>query len=212
MAHVLSLSSARHQDRVPHTNGHGCLQPAEDLFVGRERELAGLQASLRDACTGRGQLVLVAGEPGIGKTRLATEFATYAQRSNARVLTGRCCEGEGTPPFWPWVQMLRGYIADAAPDALGLQMGTGAADIAQVVPELREWLPDLPPPWVGEPAHARFRFFDSLTTFLKTAALGQVLVLILDDLHWADTPSLLRSSTQVKVGSCPIRTCLSPKG
>ena len=178
-------------ERVAHQKSSVLLPVIEEVFVGRAREMVTLQASLGSACAGRGRLMLLAGEPGIGKTRLASELATYAQRCNARVLIGRCFEGEGTPPFWPWVQMLRGYIAGAAPDALRLQMGVGAADIAQVVPEVREWLPDVPPALVLEPAQARFRFFDSLTNFFKVAALGQVLVLILDDLHWADTPSLL---------------------
>ena len=106
MAHVLSLSSARHQDRVPHTNGHGCLQPAEDLFVGRERELAGLQASLRDACTGRGQLVLVAGEPGIGKTRLLRELGARAGERGHLVLAGSASEFELDLPFSVFVDAL----------------------------------------------------------------------------------------------------------
>ncbi len=70
-------------------------------------------------------------------------------------------------------------------------MGAGAADIAEIVSEIREKLPDLEPSPVLEPEQARFRLFDSITTFLKNAARTQPLMLVLDDLHWADRPSLL---------------------
>ncbi|MGE0825409.1 MAG: AAA family ATPase [Candidatus Binatia bacterium] len=162
-----------------------------DIFVGRESEMATLQAGLGDALAGHGRLFLLAGEPGIGKTRTAHELANYAQLHNARVLTGRCYEGDGAPPFWPWVQIVRSYISDCNPAALRVQMGTGAADIAQVIPEIHEHLGGVSSPPLLDPEHARFRFFDSLTTFLKTAAKGQAQVLFLDDLHWADKPSLL---------------------
>src|SRR5262245_56468065 len=74
----------------------------EHIFVGRRWEMEGLQATLEDTLAGRGRVVLLEGEPGIGKTRLASEFAAFAERRGARVLVGRCYEGEGAPPFWPW--------------------------------------------------------------------------------------------------------------
>ncbi|MBI3304317.1 MAG: AAA family ATPase [Deltaproteobacteria bacterium] len=150
-----------------------------------------MQAAFVDACASRGRLVLLAGEPGIGKTRTADELATYARSRNAHVFIGRCYEGEGTPPFWPWVQIVRSYLSDHDSATLRTAMGAGAAAIAQVIPDVHERLPDLPVPPVLEPQPARFRFFDSFTTFLKNVAKAQLLVLILDDLHWADTPSLL---------------------
>jgi eukaryotic-like serine/threonine-protein kinase len=76
-------------------------------FVGREAELAALTADLEAAAGGRGGVVLVAGEPGIGKTRLAEELATQATARGALVLWGRCWEGEGAPAFWPWIQVVR---------------------------------------------------------------------------------------------------------
>ena len=79
-------------------------------FVGREAELAALTADLDSAAAGRGGVVLVAGEPGIGKTRLAEERATQATAHGALVLWGRCWEGEGASAFWPWVQVVRAYI------------------------------------------------------------------------------------------------------
>jgi predicted ATPase len=159
-------------------------------FVGREAELAGLTADLEATLAGRGGVVLLAGEPGIGKTRLAEELATAAAARGALALWGRCWEGEGAPAFWPWVQIIRAHVQAADPAALRQEMGAGAADIAQLVPALRERLPDLPAPPPTEPKAARFRLFDSLAGFLRAAAARRPLLLVLDDLHWADAPSL----------------------
>jgi tetratricopeptide (TPR) repeat protein len=160
-------------------------------FVGRERELVELQAGLEHALAGRGCLVLLAGEPGIGKTRLAEEFSIIARQLGARALWGRCWEGEGAPAFWPWVQVVRTSLQAYTPEGLAIDLGPGAADIARIVPEVRALLPASPPSPELEPAQARFRLFDSVTTFLKNIAHMQPLVLILDDLQWADKSSLL---------------------
>src|SRR5262245_9876649 len=164
---------------------------AGEVFVGREREMDELREGLEEALAGRGRPMLLLGEPGIGKTRTATELATYARLRGAQVLIGHCHEENGAPPFWPWVQILRAYMANRDANSLRVEMGAGGADIAQVVTEVRERLPDIPLRPTLEPEQARFRFFDSVTTFLKNAARAQPLVLILDDLQWADVPSLL---------------------
>ncbi len=82
-------------------------------FVGRRREIAELTAALDDALGGRGRLVMLAGEPGIGKTRTSQELATYAAMRGAQVLWGRCYEEQGMPPYWPWVQAIRSYVRDS---------------------------------------------------------------------------------------------------
>ena len=159
-------------------------------FVGREREMAVLQASLEEACAGQGRLLLLAGQSGIGKTRLAHEFATQASQRGVQILLGRCYEREGAPPFWPWVQVIRTYVRHRDLEALQTEMGTGAAAIAQVIAEVHTRLPSLSiPPTLG-PEQTRFRFFDSLTVFLKNVGHRQPLLLIFDDLQWADRPSL----------------------
>jgi DNA-binding CsgD family transcriptional regulator len=135
-------------------------------------------------------VVLLAGEPGIGKTRLAEELAAQATARGALVLWGRCWEGEGAPAYWPWVQIVRAYVQAADPAVLRHEMGAGAADIAQVVPAVRDCLPGLPAPPPVEPEAARFRLFDSLAGFLRAIAGRRPLLLVLDDLHWADAPSL----------------------
>ncbi|HEY7496600.1 MAG TPA: AAA family ATPase, partial [Candidatus Tectomicrobia bacterium] len=153
--------------------------------------MAALHMALAEAVAGHGRLILLAGEPGIGKTRTVHELAAAAAQLQVQVLQGRCYAGEGAPPFWPWVQIIRSYIASCAPETLLAEMGVGAAAIAQVLTEVRLRLPDLPVPPTLAPAEERFRFFDSLTTCLKNAAHRQPLVLIFDDLHWSDKPSLL---------------------
>ena len=164
---------------------------ARGVFVGRQREMGELKACLEDALSGRGRLVTLVGEPGIGKTRTALELATYAGLRQAQVLWGRCYEEQGAPPYWPWVQAIRSYVRDVDPDQLRSEMGAGAADIGQVVSDVRDRLPGLEAPPELEPEQARFRLFDSITAFLKNAGRRQPLVLVLDDLHWADHPSLL---------------------
>jgi DNA-binding SARP family transcriptional activator len=160
-------------------------------FVGRERELAELTTALEDALAGAGRLVLLAGEPGIGKSRLADEVANRAKERGARILVGRCWEAGGAPAYWPWVQALRSYIRETQSDAVRVQLGAGATDVAQILPELREMFPGLPAPPSLEPEAARFRLFDSMATFLGNAATTRPLVIALDDLHAADEPTLL---------------------
>jgi len=161
-------------------------------FVGRAGELAALTADLDAAVGGHGGVVLVAGEAGIGKTRLVEELAARAIVRGAVVLWGRCWEGAGAPAFWPWVQVIRGYVQVQAEDLASLRhdLGAGAADIAQLVSAVHDRIPDLPASPPLEPEAARFRLFDSLAGFLRTAAARRPLLLVLDDLHWADIPSL----------------------
>lgn len=166
---------------------------------------------LEAACAGSSSIALLAGEPGVGKTRMAEELAVHAGLRDIRVLWGRCYEGDGAPPFWPWAQVIRAAVRGQEPDALLAELGSAAADIAALVPAVRERLPGLPVAPSVEPAQARFRLFDSITAFLTGPAARQPLVLILDDLHWADAPSLvllsfvarkLRSARLLVVGTC----------
>jgi DNA-binding CsgD family transcriptional regulator/tetratricopeptide (TPR) repeat protein len=151
-----------------------------------------LDQALADSLSGHGHLVVLAGEPGIGKTRIAVELARRAESQGAKVLWGRCYEEEGAPIYWPWIQLLRSYLQQADTDQIRRGMGTGAADIAAVLPEVRDRLTDLDPsPPLDNPEASRFRFSESLTSFLVTASRTSPLLLVLDDLHWADRPSLL---------------------
>ncbi len=88
---------------LPHTQSRA-------IFVGRQREMAELTSALEETLSGQGRLVMLVGEPGIGKTRTTQELASYADNRGAQVFWGRCYEDEGTPPFWPWVQTMRSYV------------------------------------------------------------------------------------------------------
>ncbi len=159
-------------------------------FVGRRQELEQLKEALEDALGGRGSIAMLVGEPGIGKTRLAEEFTVYARLRGAQVLAGRSYEGSVEQPYFPFVEAFRQYVK-ARPDAeLRRELGEGAPDVANLVSEIRQRFPDLPasPPLQGDAE--RLRLFGSITDFLRAATAAGPLVLHLDDLHWADTPSL----------------------
>jgi tetratricopeptide (TPR) repeat protein len=161
------------------------------VFVGRERELAELVDDLDAAAGGRGSLILLVGEPGIGKSRLADELASVAHERDFVVLWGRCWEAGGAPTYWPWVQAIRTYLREVDAATVREQMGAGAAEIAQMIPDVRDLFPDLLAPAATDPEGARFRLFDRVATFLRDAADRRPILLVLDDLESADTPSLL---------------------
>lgn len=184
------LQQDRSLDFVRAEDGAVVDGPSLGLFVGREAELEELLQGLEDAFAGHGSLYLVVGEPGIGKSRLAEELIAQAQARGAKVLVGRAWEAGGAPTYWPWVQALRTHVEDVAPDTLREQLGGGAPDVAQILPELRDLLPDLSPP-PRETEGARLRLFDATTRFLRQAAAAHPLLVMLDDLHAADEASLL---------------------
>ena len=106
--------------------------------------MAELLGGLEDAAAGMGRLFLLAGEPGIGKSRLADEAASRARQRGIRVASGRCWEAGGAPAYWPWVQIMRAFLRGQQADAVRQAVGAGAVDIAQMLPEIRDWFPDLP--------------------------------------------------------------------
>ncbi|MDP6453011.1 MAG: AAA family ATPase, partial [SAR202 cluster bacterium] len=163
-----------------------------DGFVGRKTEMEELTGALNDAFTGRGRMVMLVGEPGIGKTRCAEELSNIAQARGAQVVWGQCHESEGAPPYWIWTQAIRSYAQGKDEAQLRSALGVGASDIASMIPEISQMLPDLQSsPELNNPEQARFRLFDSVTAFLKNASQPQPLVIVLDDLHWADRSSLM---------------------
>jgi len=166
-------------------------QPRESDFIGRRSELAVLTAALENASAGRGQIVMLSGEPGIGKTRLAQELTSIAADHGAIVLRGWCRQQQGAPPYWPWLQGIRAYIESTGTDQIREDLGTGASEISEILPELSSNLDGLEKPSALNQDQARFRLFFSFATFLKNISRRQPLVIVLDDLHWADESSLL---------------------
>jgi tetratricopeptide (TPR) repeat protein len=171
---------------------------ARGSFVNRERELAELRAVLADVTSGHSHLFLLSGEPGIGKTRLADEFGRWAVAQGVRVVWGRCWEGSGAPAYWPWIQVLRACLADSDAEQRAAILGSEATpqvaqDIAQLLPELRA--AHAPPRHLGpqptDPEQARFQMFASVATLLKNVARIGPFLIVIDDLHDADHPSLL---------------------
>jgi DNA-binding SARP family transcriptional activator/RecA/RadA recombinase len=162
----------------------------EDALVGRKPQLALMDAALRAGAAGHGRVMLVAGEPGIGKTGLAEEAARQAAGQGVQVAWGRCYEGEGAPAFWPWVQVMRQVLADATPGELGALLGRSGPEVSQLLPELKELVPGLEPPPVVELAAARFRLYQAVTGLLRRLAEARPVLVVVDDLHWADMGSL----------------------
>ena len=169
-------------------------QPAAILshppFVGRMDELAKLDEVLRLAQSGQGGLLMLVGEPGIGKTRVVEEFAERARGAGAAVLWGRCHEGEWSPPYGPFAEAIEEYSRDADPSALRSDLGAGAGPIARLVPGLRERLSDIPEPVSLQPDEERFRLFDVVSQFLIATSAGAHLLIVLEDLHWADNDTI----------------------
>ena len=178
--------------------------PGDDGLLGRERELAQLRSVVDQALVGTGAIVLISGEAGIGKSRLAEVCARYAEEHGASVAVGRCWEAGGAPAFWPWTQAFRGYLRDMAPDFLRSQVGPGTAELAAVLPEIVDLVPGsavMPTDDDG----ARFRTFAAVSTFLHRAAADRPLALFLDDLHAADLSSLrLLQFMAAELGRAPI--------
>jgi tetratricopeptide (TPR) repeat protein len=160
-------------------------------FVGRRDEMDQLKTALENGLSGRGSLVMLVGEPGIGKTRLAEEFSVYAALRGAQVLTGRCYEGEVALPYRPFVEAFRQYVRERSDPELRQELGEGAPEIAKLVSEVRQRFPDIPEAPPLEAEAERLRLFESVATFARNAAQAQPLLLFLDDIHWADKPSLL---------------------
>jgi class 3 adenylate cyclase/tetratricopeptide (TPR) repeat protein len=159
-------------------------------FVGRQQEFQTLLRRLAEAHNGRGSVVLLAGEPGIGKTRLTEEFCEHAS-SSATVIRGDCYEGDVAAPFGPWLEPLRSLVSQTPDGQLGGLLGERAAVIATLLPELRGMVPAIEQPPKIEPEAERARMFQAILSLLQSTAERRPLVMVLDDLHWADKASLL---------------------
>ena len=165
-------------------------QAAADELVGRDDQLAALDGILADARGGRGRVVLVAGEPGIGKTRLAEEAARRAAAAGMGVAWGRCHEGDGAPALWPWAQVVRQLAADLGPGQLASILGPSGAWLGPLLPELAGPTPPARPRPVADLGAARFQLNQAAAGLLRRLAEARPLLVVVDDLHWADVPSL----------------------
>jgi eukaryotic-like serine/threonine-protein kinase len=158
---------------------------SEPPFVGREHTLRELTKLLESAIAGRGEFALISGEAGIGKTRTAEELAKLARALGARAYTGRCYEAEGAPAYWPWIQILRQATEGCMRTPLS-RIDAPSAEVAHLLGRLSESPNGTP----LDSAEARFRLFDGITSFLSQLARKQPLMLVFDDIHWADAATL----------------------
>jgi tetratricopeptide (TPR) repeat protein len=162
-----------------------------DGFVGRASTLAELRTALEEALAGRGRIALLVGEAGIGKTRTAEELAAETRVRGIPTHSAWCHEGHGAPSYWVWRQILRALAESRTSEALCTQLGDAPGPIARIVPEIQRRLPEPceePHPLTRE--EAQFRLFDAVSAFLGRFAAERGLVLIVDDLQWADPSSL----------------------
>ena len=156
-------------------------------FVGRDEERAVLTGALADAAGGERRVVLLTGEAGLGKTRLATDFACTAHAEGTLVLYGRCEENLATP-YRPWSELLC-HLVEHGGDGLLAPLGrSSVADLARIVPPLRERADEEPED--TEAAGDQYALFAAIATLLAAVANDQTVVLVLDDLHWADQESV----------------------
>lgn len=173
--------------------GHAGIGPSEGwrrVFVGRSRELGTLGHALDEAAAGTGLAVLVAGEPGIGKTRTVLEFARVARGDGAQVLVGSCYEGDWAGAYRPFASALTEYVETADPGQLRADLGFAAPPLVELVPLLRERLTDVSDPVPLPPDEARGRLFEAVGQFLVSVSLRKPVVVVIDDLHWADADTL----------------------
>ena len=159
-------------------------------FVGREAEVRQLHTAFDKAMSGEGSLVMVVGEPGIGKTTICEQLGTYAKLRGGMTLVGHCYEeGSLSLPYLAFVEAMRTYVLERDPDGLRSDLGSGASEVARIVSEVRERL-DVEPSDPGDPEQDRYRLMQSVTSFLTNAASVQPLVIVLEDLHDADRGTL----------------------
>jgi class 3 adenylate cyclase/tetratricopeptide (TPR) repeat protein len=159
------------------------------IFVGRGVDLSHLRDWWEKASGGQGRIVLISGEPGVGKTRLAAELGRAAQAEGATVLAGRCDEDLAVP-YQPFVEALRHFV-DHVPtaDLIG-RLGRHPGELVRLMPDLGERVPGLPPPVRSDPDTERYHLFEAVASWLSGPEAGPVL-LVLDDLQWAAQPTML---------------------
>lgn len=171
---------------LPPVFAHGVGLP----FAGRDDVFEQLVDAWKRCVVGGFEVVFLAGEPGIGKTRLAQELATRVHGGDGIVLGARCDE-DVTGSFQPFAGALDWYLRQYGTDEVRSRLGTYPGDLARLVPDLADRVPDLSPPLVDEPASERLRLFQAVESWLGVGGADMPRLLVLDDVHWADKPTLL---------------------
>ncbi len=174
-------------------------------LVGREEEIARLQRAYQQAGAGQRRVCFISGEPGIGKSRLAQEFTTWGETQQATVLWGYCYEMSGSLPYQPIADAISSHVRACSPQQLRQLLGSSAVDLVKIAPEIRFKLPDLPSPEPLGPEAERRNLYSAVAHYFNALAAERPLILILDDLQWADaaTMQLLNFLTLQSTASGP---------
>ncbi len=160
-------------------------------YVGRAQERAQLLEAVERARSGAGSLVLIGGEAGVGKSRLVHETAEEARRLGMTVLTGHCVDQQGAPPYLPTIEHLEEAARNLTPERLREVLGENAPEIAKLMPELRARYPDIPEPISLPPEQERRYLLHGISEFVARNARNNPILLVFEDLHWADESTLL---------------------
>jgi hypothetical protein len=160
-------------------------------LAGRQREFAELKARLDALASGRGGMVLIGGEPGVGKTKLAEALLLEARARGYVCTVGHCYEMEGSPPYLPFIEQWEWSLRNVPPGRFRAVLGSGAAEFARIMPQLRQVFPDIGPPLDLPLDQQRHYLFTQFREYFARAASNVPLVALLDDLHWADESTLL---------------------
>jgi DNA-binding winged helix-turn-helix (wHTH) protein/tetratricopeptide (TPR) repeat protein len=177
-------------DEVRISAASGPVAPPNAEFVGREEELAWASRCFQDALSGNGRVGLISGDAGIGKTRLLQELRRVAVQLGFHENEGRCHDDEAMPPFWPWKDALANVERRLDLDALRRAVAQDGADLSRLIPALNRRLGSWSPPPARETDDDRYYLFQAAAEFLVCAAAEAPVLITLDDLHWADLPSL----------------------
>ena len=159
-------------------------------LIDRQEEMGALRTAFDKAAQGNGGLVFIVGEAGIGKTRLADELTGHARKKGFTVMTGRCHRREGNAPYTPWAELTRNFVRGSSPRDLVRLVGSQGSELAKLVPEISEKIGPVTVAPAGVAEQDRIRFFDGITQAIKNVSKETPVLLILEDLNWADVASL----------------------
>lgn len=160
------------------------------VLIGRTAQLSALERLIEQAGAGRGLVALLAGEAGIGKTRLVAEAKSLAIGRSFRIIEGHCFEPDRALPYAPILDLLRRYFALPARDEMTEEVGAAGQELVKLLPELAARFPGLTPSLAVEPEGEKRRLIEALTQFLLGRAAAQPLLVVVEDIHWSDDTSL----------------------
>jgi tetratricopeptide (TPR) repeat protein len=187
-------------------SGEGSIGPTKRTpLIGRERELDDARALIAGLAHARGGMLMIGGEPGVGKTRLCQAILDEARARGALCLVGHCYEMEGTPPFTPYAELLDVVSRLVPARTFRETLGDAAPEIARILPSLRQTFPDIPEPLDLPPDRQRQHLYTKYREFTERSARIAPIVVLFDDLHWADEASLgLIENTAAYLAELPI--------